>query len=386
MNKLLITVVMVFSISMWAQSRVITGHVGGVSATDSSLIGVIIQEKGTSNAAESDEAGNFSITVSDTGNVVLLVNYEGYKQKEIAVGNQTEVNIALEEDLVVMEEVVIVGYGTVKKSDNTGAVSSLKPEEINKVQSSNVMESVQGKVAGVDITRNSGAAGAKPMVTIRGNRSISAGNDPLYIVDGMQYSNIEDINSNDIASMEVLKDASSTAIYGSRGANGVVIITTKKGKHDPAHNRLRIFFNTYIGTSSAYKFPKALSGQDFVNLKRESFRNPTNGTLPNDSLVIFQARDEYKYVKNGVFTGYVSELLHRGAQHNINFGVSGGNEKLRSYFSVDFFNEKGVLKLDNMKRYTTRLNLDYDVNKYLKVGTQTQVTHYEQSRRFNPMG
>lgn len=386
MKKLLfICGLMLFSLSSWAQTKTITGKIQGNQA-DSLLIGALVVQKGTPNAVETDEGGNFSIEVSDTGKVILLITYDNYKAKEVEVGTQTNIVVKLEEEEVTqLEEVVIVGYGVVKKSDLTGSVASVKTEEINKVPTANVLESVQGKVAGVDITRTSGSAGAKPVIAVRGNRSITAGNDPLYIVDGVQYSNIEDINSNDIQSMEVLKDASSTAIYGSRGSNGVIIITTKSNKYEKGTDKIKVFFNAYSGISTPSGFPKALSGTEFVKLKREAFRDPVTGVYASDAN-IFPAPGEFDYVKSQTYTDYVDKLLHNGHQNDIQVGVAGGNEKLRTYFSVDYYNEKGVLKLDELKRYTARMNLDYQVNRVFKVGTQTQVIHYDQSKRFNPMG
>lgn len=385
MSKFLITCsLLLFSVTAWAQSRVVTGKVQNGTEP---VYGALVVEKGTSNAAETDSAGTYSINVSDTGKVVLVVSYEGLKNKEIEVGTQNTVDIPMDEDVAVLEEVVIVGYGTVKKSDLTGSVASVKPEELAKVPTANVMESVQGKVAGVDVARTSGSATAKPNITIRGNRSVSAGNGPLYIVDGVQYSNVEDINSNDIESMEVLKDASSTAIYGSRGGNGVVILTTKSGKFDKDNDKIKVFFNTYTGTSVASKFPKAYSGDQLLALKKEAYRS-ANGLSSDQDVTIDQAfnnSNEEAGYQTGKTTDYVSELINRGSQQNINVGFSAGTEKLKAYFSADYYQEKGLFKLDELKRYTSRINLDYKVNKLFKIGTNTQVTHYDQSVRNNPM-
>jgi len=379
---------MFLSVSTWAQTRAVTGTIKGNQA-DSILIGATIAEKGTPNVVESDESGNFSIMVSDTGKVILIVTYSsgGYKAKEIEVGSQSNVTVQMEDDVQQMEEVVIVGYGVVKKSDLTGSVASVKPEELAKVPTANVMESIQGKVAGVDVARTSGSATAKPQITIRGNRSVNAGNGPLYIVDGVQYANVEDINSNDIESMEVLKDASSTAIYGSRGGNGVVILTTKSGKFNKDNNKVRVFFNTYTGTSVVSKFPTALSGTDLLEIKKEAYRSANN--LASDQTVTddqaFTNANEKKGYQTGQTTDYVSKLIKRGSQQNIQAGFSAGTEKLKAYFSADYYQEKGVMKLDELKRYTARLNLDYQINKLLKIGTNTQLTHYEQQKRINPV-
>lgn len=361
-----------------AQTRTITGQVLG-SAKDT-LAGVIVQQKGTTNGTQTGVDGTYSLNVPDTANVTLVFSYLGYKDQEIFVGKGNSASPAMVDDSKILDDVVIVGYGTVKKSDLTGSVVSIKPDELKKVPTANIMESVQGKVAGVDITRTSGEAGAAVNVTVRGNRSITAGNGPLYIVDGVQYSNIQDINPNDIASMEVLKDASSTAIYGSRGSNGVIIVTTKRG----TSGKTKVFFNSYTGVSQVEGMPEGLSGSQYIALRREAYR--TNGiwnSTADDPKIFNNA--ELGWIANGTSTNYVDKLLHNGIQQDYQFGVSGGTGKLKSYFSLDYYNEKGVVKLDELKRYTGRVNLDYTVNKYFKVGTQTQITYYNQSKRANTM-
>jgi len=202
-----------------AQNRTITGLVSDAKNGET-LIGVSILVKGTQLGTSTDANGKFSIVVPGN-NSILVVNYVGYVKQEITAGSQSQLNIRLTPDETALSEVIVIGYGTVKKRDLTGSVVSVKGEDIAKVPSANPLESIQGKVPGVDITRSSGSASSGVNINIRGTRSISAGNGPLIIVDGVQYSSLQDLNPNDIASMDILKDASSTAIYGSRGANGV---------------------------------------------------------------------------------------------------------------------------------------------------------------------
>ena len=171
-------------------------------------------------------------------------------------------------DVSSLDEVVVIGYGAVRKKDLTGSVVQLKGEQLKEVPTANVLEAAQGKIAGADITRSSGQAGARVNISIRGNRSIGGNNSPLIIVDGIQYSNLEDINSNDIETMDVLKDASSTAIYGSRGSNGVILITTKKGRS----GKPDISFNAYSGISQVTMYPKAMDINAFRDFKREAWR------------------------------------------------------------------------------------------------------------------
>lgn len=376
------------ALSTWAQTKTVTGQIIGPDKEP--VIGAAVLEKGTNNGAQTDIDGNFTIAVKDSGNPVLVVSYVGMKTQEIPVGNQSNISVAMEDDAKVTEEVVVVGYGTIKKSDLTGSVSSLKPADVKQVPAGDVRDAIQGKAAGVDIVRASGETGKAPSITIRGNRSISASNDPLYIVDGVQYSSIQDINANDILSMEVLKDASSTAIYGARGSNGVIIVTTKKG----AAGELKVSVNSYLGLSKVenygffqgWAYPMANSGEQYAQLKREAARttNPL-GNYVSDDVALGSA--DYANYQAGIETNYTKELLKsHGLQKDVQVGISGGTDKFKTYFSLDYFNEQGILKNDNLTRYTGRLNLDYNLNKYIKVGTQTQITYYDQNKRVNPLG
>lgn len=374
-----------FSVASWAQ-RVITGQI--IDSEKEPLIGAAVLQKGTTTGTTTDIDGNFSLSVSDTGKVVLVVSYVGLPTKEIDVApDQTMVSINMEPNAKELDEVVVVGYGTVRKSDLTGSVSSLKPDDVRQVPSQSAMEAIQGKAAGVDITRTNGSAGSAPNIVIRGTRSISATNEPLYIVDGVQYSGIQDINPGDIMSMEVLKDASSTAIYGSRGANGVVIITTKKG----AAGEFKVTVNSYYGVSTPGKFPRSMNGQEYIDLRRQALRTQAADAAggvddPNLDNQNSKVAQEMQNLANGTETNYIKELLHNGTQKDLQVGIAGGNDKLRSYFSLGYYNETGLLKNDEIKRYTGRLNLDYTLNKFIKVGTQTQITSYDQLRRVNPFG
>jgi TonB-dependent starch-binding outer membrane protein SusC len=259
----------------WSQSRQLKGKVidksSGLPLTD-----VTVSIKGTNTGTTTDKDGNFTINAPGTGKVDLEVSLVSYGTQQITVEGTNTITVSMDKQAKAMDEVVVVGYGAIRKRDLTGAVSSVKGEEVKKVPAGNALESVQGKVAGVDIVRTSGSAGARPMVTIRGNRSINANNAPLYIIDGIQYDNYQDINVNDIESMEVLKDASSTAIYGSRGANGVIIITTKKG----SSGKPRITANSYYGVNDVAGYPKPMTGPEFADLKRRPTAPSVPGTPP----------------------------------------------------------------------------------------------------------
>jgi TonB-linked SusC/RagA family outer membrane protein len=351
----------------------VTGKV--VSDRGVPLAGVSVNIKGTSRGTTTNEQGIYSLSAEDED--VLVFSYVGFDPQEIKVGNRTEINISLVSSASNLENIVVIGYGTVKKRDLTGAVVSLKGDEVVKVPAGNLMESVQGKLPGVDITRTSGSAGANVNVTVRGNRSIIAQNGPLYIVDGIQYSNFQDINSNDIQSLEVLKDASSTAIYGSRGANGVIIITTKRGNSGKA----RVSANTYYGVSDVAGYPKPMTGPQFANLKRESYRTIGTWNSPADDPKVFTSSSDLEAVQNGFSTDWAGMLLHKGSQQDYSVSVAGGSDKTKVYFSFDYYREKGLLANDFLNRYAVRLNVDQSLANTFKVGLSSQLTYYDGNSR-----
>ena len=337
------------------------------------LSGVTVSIKGKSKATTTNEQGIFNITADDED--VLVFSYVGYESQEIKVADKTQINISLVSAASSLENIVVIGYGTVKKRDLTGSVVSLKSDEVKKVPAGNVMESVQGKVAGVDITRTSGGAGSNVNITVRGNRSLLAQNNPLFIVDGIQYSNFQDINPNDIQSMEVLKDASSTAIYGSRGANGVIIITTKRG----VAGKVRVGANAYYGISKLTGYLRPMNAQQFADLKRQVARTAGSWKSEADDPAVFGAG--YQAVKDGVNTDWPGLLLHEGSQQDYGINVAAGSEKTKVFFSFDYFKEKGLLKNDHSDRYTLRLNIDQNIVNSFKVGLQSQLTYYNENRR-----
>ncbi|OQP64349.1 SusC/RagA family protein [Niastella vici] len=337
------------------------------------LSGVTVTIKGSAKATTTNEQGVFTITADE--NDVLVFSYVGYEPQEIKVGDKTQITLSLVSAASSLENIVVIGYGTVKKRDLTGAVVSLKGDEVKKVPAGNVMESVQGKVAGVDITRTSGGAGSNVNITVRGNRSILAQNTPLFIVDGIQYANFQDINPNDIQSMEVLKDASSTAIYGSRGANGVIIITTKRG----ASGKVRVGANAYYGVNEAAGYPKPMNGPQYAELKRQASRTAGAWNSSADDASVFKA--DLPYVQNGTSTYWPGLLLNKGSQQDYGVNVAAGSEKTRVFFSFDYFREKGVLNNDYSGRYTLRLNIDQTIIGTFKVGLQSQLTYYDENRR-----
>jgi len=347
------------------------------------LPGVTVLVKGTTIGTATDAEGNFAIATPEESGT-LVFSFIGFLTKEVAIGNATNLRVTLATDAKALEEVVVIGYGEVKKRDLTGSVVSIKGEETTKVPVTTVTEALQGKVPGADITRSNGYAGAGASIRIRGNRSIGnpgSSNNPLYIVDGVQGVNPSVINPNDIETIDVLKDASSTAIYGSRGANGVIIITTKRGTSD----KPRFSFNSYAGMSEVAGYGKYMTGPEFLAFRRAAYQ-ADNGrwSSPADDSKIGFSESLLESIKNEQYVSWPELLINNGFQQDYQLGISGGSEKTKVYFSGNYFNEKGILKNDEFKRYTGRLNIDQIINSWLKVGVQTQVSYSDNDRRRDP--
>ena len=252
---------------LWVMSfaqKAITGSVK--DANGEPLIGVSISAGGN-NGTVTDVDGNFTLKNVSTS-TILKFSYVGYNTQEQKVGNQNNISIVMESSYESLDEVVVVGYGVMKKRDLSGSISQLKAKDITAVPTTNVLESLQGKIAGLDMTPSSGAVGAGFSFNVRGNRSLTASNAPLILVDGIAYGSDITINPNDIESIEVLKDASTTAIYGSRGANGVIMITTKKGKE----GKTKVEFNAYAGPVMKTRMPDIMNAQQNVEFRREALQ------------------------------------------------------------------------------------------------------------------
>ncbi|WP_425504307.1 SusC/RagA family TonB-linked outer membrane protein [Rhabdobacter roseus] len=360
------------------QERVVTGQI--LSADDNSSIpGVSVVIKGTTQGTNTDADGKFRISVPSASSV-LVFSAVGFVTQEITVGNQSAVNITLASDLKSLSEVVVVGYGVQKKSQMTGAISSVSAKEISELPITNAQQALQGRAAGVDVNMAGSKPGATPQIRIRGRRSFNASNDPLFVVDGIPLaSGIEDINPNDIASMEVLKDASSTAIYGSRGANGVVIITTKRG----TPGRTTVSVDAYTGINQSLGRIDVMNGAEFAEYKRES-RRAVNAYTTDEAL--FEPV-EMESIQMGRSTDYPAALLRTGAIQNYQIGVSGGTEKTQFNISSNYFQDKGVVKNQDFTRFTFRVNLDHRINNRIKIGTSTLgVYSLRNGENFNPLG
>ena len=359
------------------QAANVTGVV--VDETGEPMLGVTIKVEDSNVATVTDLDGNFSINMP-SGKNKLLLSYVGYKDQTVVVKSSRALRIEMEPDENIMDEVVVVGYGTVKKRDLTGAISSVKSEEIKEAPVINAMEALIGKVSGLDIVRESGQAGTSPSVLLRGNRSLNADCSPLYVIDGISGGSIDNINPNDIESIEVLKDASSTAIYGSAGANGVIIVTTKQG----TTGKVQIDFDAYVGINAFPSYPSTLSGQDWIDFLTEGYI-ADNGEAPADISTLFNAaglsEGAIEAYNNNQWIDWKDEILQTGIQQNYNVSIRGGSEKQQSYASVGYMQEKGVYRHDKQDQLTFRGGTTYNINKIVTAGFQSTITYKNRDRR-----
>jgi TonB-linked SusC/RagA family outer membrane protein len=355
--------------------RTITGKI--LSETGEPLAGASVLLKGTSIGTSTDKEGNFSLTIPEE-NVkgVLVISSAGFTSKEVPLSHQTAYTVQLVQNTRSMNEVVVIGYGTVKRKDMTGAVSSVKASDITAIPVSNALEVLQGKISGLDISKSDGEAGAGLNFTLRGNRSLTASNAPLVLVDGVTYGTTLDLNTSDIASIEVLKDASSTAIYGSRGANGVILITTKKGRSGKAS----VSLSSYYGVQSPAGLPDIQTADQYVKFKREAYR--TQG-ITDDQLIFNPG--ELTAIKDRIYTDWMREIIKNGSVQNHEISMNGGNE--RSTFNLSFgaYNEKGLLKNDNLKRYNGSIGLGYKLTDNIKIGANVIYTYKDNNKRLDPL-
>ena len=348
-----------------------------LSADDGSpLIGATILVKGTASGTTTDLDGKFTITVEE--DAVLVVSYTGYATLEVAVDGQSAMTINLEADIAALDEIVVTGYGVQKKRVVTGAIATLDDEKISSIPVPSGVQAMQGQVAGVDIVQTGGRPGANPTIRIRGRRSITASNDPLFVIDGIPQTSgtsaINDVNPQDIQSMEILKDAAATAIYGSRGANGVVIITTKRG----SAGRTVVAYDGYYGVTSALRTVDMMNGPEFADLKRETRRDGWDGQIPSDDEV-FTDPIEPISLANGVSTDYVDLVLDDGWQTNHQLSLRGGNEKTQFNIALGYFDEQGIISNMDFRRLSGRVNVDHKISDVFKAGVSFLATNSVQN-------
>ena len=338
------------------------------------MIGVSVLVKGTTIGTVTDFDGNYTLEVP-SGKNILEISYIGYKTKEITIGNNSLINIKMEPDTQALDEVVVIGYGTVKKRDLTGAVASMKNEDVTVAPTSNVMEALQGKIAGMDIVKSSGQVGEDVSILLRGSRSIYGSNEPLFIIDGIPGS-YSQVNPSDIESVDVLKDASSTAIYGSAGANGVVIITTKRGKEGKA----TVNFDAYYGFSGSPNYKHGMVGDEWVNYQREAYKYK-NGDYPSDMSALFGNQDYTDAYNAGKWIDWIDEASGNTATtQKYSLSVSGGSEKTKIFASTSYNREEGLLSNDNLNKYSLRLNIDQEIFSWAKMGFTSNLTYQDRNQ------
>jgi TonB-linked SusC/RagA family outer membrane protein len=339
------------------QQRAVSGKV-----TDSGgqpLPGVTVVEKGTTRGTVTNPNGEYSLSgISD--DATLVFSFVGMKTQEIPIEGRTTVTVVMEEETFGIEEVVAIGYGTAKKRDLTGAISSISSEEILSMPTSNSSQLLQGRASGVIVTSESGSPGAGMNVRIRGLSTIND-NNPLYVIDGVPSNSMNDLNPGDIQSIEVLKDASASAIYGSRAANGVVLITTKKGELGLP----KITFNSYVGVSSPWKDPDPLGAQDYYDMVKLAHQNGGT-TMP------INLESEFR---KGNDTDWWDEITRNGLTQNYFLSVSGGSERLRYALSGGYFKEEGITQQTAYERYSFRSNFDFDISDKINAGFNLGVTN-----------
>ncbi len=337
------------------------------------VVGATVSLVNSSLSTSSNVKGEFTLRMTSELGTIKVTSL-GFSETVLAVNAGANVNIALKKDDQALEEVVVIGYGTAKRRDLTGAVASVKSDEIMMTPTANVMDALQGKVSGLDITKSSGRAGANVSASLRGNRSISGDNNPLYIIDGIP-GDFTSLNPSDIESIDILKDASSTAIYGSAGSNGVIIITTKQGKSGKAI----VNFDAYFGYNGFPKYPHGLVGEEYMKLKREAYRGE-HDSYPEFANNIFKNPKQLAAFESGKWVDWVDLILKDGIQQNYSFSVNGGNEKTRAFLSVNYNDEEGLIKNDNSKKYAVRANIDHKLSALFKVGANLQYTYKDNNQ------
>jgi len=368
---------------LMAQTKTITGVVK--DASGEVIIGATVVVKGTTVGTVTKLDGTFSIQAPADAKS-LVFTYVGMQRQEVAiVGNV--IKVIMTDESKGLDELVVVGYGTVKRRDLTGSVASVKSGEIMKTSSSNAMQSMQGKVSGLDIQQTSGEAGAGLNLTLRGNRSIRASNDPLILVDGVEYGKTLDLNPSDIESMDVLKDASSTAIYGTKGANGVILITTKRGKSGAT----KVSLSSYLSVNSPTNVPQVMYGDKEVQrwidkanytADKTSGNWGTSNKTPEDVLT-FKLEDltEISIYNDKSYTNWLDMLLQNGTTKNVEAAVSGGNQNTNFNISLGGMFEEGLMKNDKQDRYNLKTSIDHRISKVFKVGSSVLFTYKNRDAR-----
>jgi len=396
-TKLLLSLVVgVLPFLLHAQGRTVTGKVTAGDGTGG-LPGVTVVVKESAVGGVTDVNGTYQLQVPE-GRNTLVFSFIGYVTKEVAINNQSTVDVVLQTDAKALEEVVVVGYGEQNRRTVTGAISQVGADQIKDIPAPSPDQLLQGRSSGVIVSAGSGEPGGSVMVRVRGSTSINANSDPLYVIDGvpivsqniarttfgMPSNPLADINPSDIESMEILKDASATAIYGARAANGVIIITTKRGKT----GKPAVSISSYVGTSSAWRDPSELrvDGPTFEKLQNEAAANnwiDTYGSLDALSPRGAAFTAPYANPDAAINTNWFDEIMQNGSLFNIDASISGGNEKVRYLVSANNFSQEGIVRPTRFERKSIRANIDFSASDKLKFGTSIFYTNSQRNRLQN---
>ncbi len=372
---LLLVIIFIFFLAAGAQAqKKISGNVV-TENTNAAIAGVTVTEKGTQNSVITDEQGNFSLLVANSKSR-LVFQSTGYITREVDGDDPMIASVGLSEDFKKLNEVIVIGYGTAKKSDITGAVSSIRAGDLNQLPTQRVDQALQGRAAGVMVLNTDGAPGGNTVIRIRGMNSIYGGNNALIVVDGQQGVNINTIDPNDIESMEVLKDASATAIYGSKGANGVILITTKSGRK----GKPSLSYSYKYGIQEIDKKLDLLNAPDFakkVNAQRmlANFNGPPNPIFTDAEITAFE--------KNGG-TDWQNEIYQVAPMQNHQLSLTGGSDAVKYFFSSGYLDQEGILVNSNFNRFNIRTNLQVDINR--RISTGVKLSHIRSTGNTPPFG
>jgi len=388
MKKLLCACIFLLSAAV-VSAQVTTVKVKIVSLTGEPLSGASVVVKGTHTGTVSDADGSFQLNVPL--NSILVITHTGFLAKEIKASAAGGLSIALTENKNDLDQVIVVGYGTRKKSDVTGSITSITEKAIQDVPAANLSQALQGQGAGIDIQKKNGNSkpGQSPTILVRGMRSVKAGNDPLFVVDGIPFQgSIDDINQDDVASIEVLKDASSTAIYGSRGANGVILVTTKRGR---TGMKPTVSYSAYAGFSNWLGEYPVMNGPQYLQLKKWAtfIGNPGMYTSVDDPAIQTSALapEERQGVATGRSTDWQKLVYRSGVSTDHQLGLLGGTDNTQYALGAGYYSETGVYPGQSFKRYSLKISVDQKLGNYFKIGLSSLNTFTTtKGEGVNPMG
>ncbi len=383
-NYLLLFLLFAANVMLYAQGRKISGTVTNENAQP--LQGASVTIKGKTVSTTTNASGQFSVNVAN-GSVVLVVSYVGMESSEITIGEKNQYDVVLKPIITSLSDVLVVGYGTIKKSDLTGAAQRVTREDLLRDNPTNVLQAMQGKLAGVNVTQNDGAPGAGLSIRIRGSNSFLGGTEPLYVIDGVPFNNssggatpasigddekqtlnvLSFINVNDIESIDVLKDASATAIYGSRGANGVVLITTRKGR--PGRDKVELSVN--LGLSEVSRKLDVLTSAEYAQYQNIAYANSNKYDLTNYSMPYSDSAINALRSDN---TSWQDAIMRRGLYQQYSVNVSGGTETGNHSLSLNYINQDGIILNSDYRKIGLNFNLNRNLGKFFKMGTSTTVS------------